>query len=294
VPECASTRECPSVAPCPYREIFEPSPPPGAKHLSKNQDIPRFFVFRPPANDKAKYHAAEDFKFDLVLIGRAVEYLPYFVISFRELAFHGLGLNRAKCHLKEVCELPEGALELDEITQAHDDCVRVDLIYSAQDQILHPHGRLDLEHYVGRRVAELGPCGQSVKVRFLTPTLLRCDDEVKRLPDFHCLFKRLRDRINALSTFSGSGPLDVDFAGLGRRAEEIRTVSCDVQWRQAFRTSSKTRQRHELSGFVGEAIYEGDLHEFLPWLVLGELVHVGKHTAWGMGNFAVAPIGQHH
>src|SRR5207237_4261775 len=84
--------------------------------------------------------------------------------------------------------------------------------------------------------------------------------------------------------FFGTGPLDGDFAGLGRRAEQVRTVSCDVKWEERFRTSSKTRQRHELSGFVGEAVYEGDLQEFLPWLALGELVHVGKHTAWGNGQ----------
>jgi CRISPR/Cas system endoribonuclease Cas6 (RAMP superfamily) len=64
----------------------------------------------------------------------------------------------------------------------------------------------------------------------------------------------------------------------------VRTVSLNVRWEERFRTSSKTRQRHELSGFVGEAVYEGDLDEFLPWITVGELVHLGKHTAWGMGQ----------
>jgi hypothetical protein len=47
------------------------------------------------------------------------------------------------------------------------------------------------------------------------------------------------------------------------------------------------RQRHELSGFIGEAVYEGELEEFLPWLAIGELVHVGKHdtrTTCGRGR----------
>jgi hypothetical protein len=107
---------------------------------------------------------------------------------------------------------------------------------------------------------------------------------VIRRPDFHHVFKRLRDRINALNTFFGDGPLGVDFAELGKVAEEVRTVACDVKWTERFRTSSKTRQRHQLSGFVGEASYEGELTEFLPWFMMGELVHVGKHTAWGNGK----------
>ena len=104
-------------------------------------------------------------------------------------------------------------------------------------------------------------------VRFVTPTFLRADGEVVRRPEFHHVFKRLRDRINALSTFFGNGPLDVDFRGLGERAEKVRTVSAQIDWVERFRTSSKTRQRHELSGFVGEATYEADLTEFLPWLL---------------------------
>jgi len=67
----------------------------------------------------------------------------------------------------------------------------------------------------------------------------------------------------------------VDFKALGERAEEVRMVS------------SKSHHRHELSGFVGEAVYEGELSEFLPWLLLGELIHVGKHAVWGCGRFQV-------
>ena len=103
--------------------------------------------------------------------------------------------------------------------------------------------------------------------------------------------ERLRDRINALSTFFGDGSLDVDFPELGRRAEKVRTVACDVRWEERFRTSSKTRQRHELSGFVGEASYEGDLTEFLPWFTMGELIHIGKHTPWGNGWMEIVPSG---
>jgi hypothetical protein len=117
---------------------------------------------------------------------------------------------------------------------------------------------------------------------------LRADGQVIRRPEFHHVFKRLRDRINALSTFFGDGPLEVDFRGLGERAEKVRTVSSKIEWVDRFRTSSKTHQRHELSGFVGEATYEGNLMEFLPWLALGELLHLGKHAAWGNGWCGIA------
>jgi len=133
-------------------------------------------------------------------------------------------------------------------------------------------------------------------IRFLTPTLLRADGKVIHHPEFHHLFKRVRDRVNALSTFFGNGPLDADFRGLGMRAEGIRTVSSKIEWFERFRTSSKTHQRHELSGFVGECVYEFPRHEsgisnleLFKWLIAGELLHAGRHTAWGNGWYRCFP-----
>jgi hypothetical protein len=126
---------------------------------------------------------------------------------------------------------------------------------------------------------------------------LRADGEIVRRPEFHHVFKRLRDRINALNTFFGDGPLDVDFRCLGERAEKVRTVSAQIEWVERFRTSSKTHQRHELSGFIGECTYEFPMSEcgisnleLLKWLLTGELVHTGKHTAWGNGRYEVSQL----
>jgi len=368
VPQCIDAHRCPLASTCPYKRIFEPSPPADGERLSGNRDIPRPFVFRAPADGKTRFEPGEEFEFGLVLIGKALDHLPYFVLSFRELASEGMGLNRAKCELKSVREedrviggsgdrvnenrvigrsgdrgnenrvigrsgdrvigkaanpIPGTGTNLQSVfltpSRKHggEGCAGTDYaIYDSADQVFRTPKPLDIERWIEQRINQLsgnglghtdhatshglrsitGSSDHSINrstdhpillVRFLTPTLLKAGDSVQRRPDFHHIIKRLRDRINALSTFFGSGPLDVDFAGLGSRAEQVRTVSCNVQWEERFRTSSKTRQRHPLSGFVGEAVYAGDLSEFLPWLAMGELVHVGKHTAWGMGGIGL-------
>ena len=288
VPQCRDIKACPLAASCPYKILFEPSPPPDADRLSKNQDIPRPFVFRAPQTRRTRFEKGERFEFGLVLIGRALDFLPYFVLSFRELTDEGLGLNRAKCTLEKV---EETALSSNGVG----DC-EPKLIYSAADQLFRATASTRADEWIKTRLRESpGANGngsvQRVTIQFLTPTFLRADGEVIRRPEFHHVFKRLRDRINALSTFFGDGSFDVDFRGLGERAEKVRTVATQTDWVERFRTSSKTRQRHELSGFVGEATYEGDLMEFLPWLAFGELVHVGKHTAWGNGWYEMHQVG---
>ena len=363
IPQCRDSKSCPLANSCPYKAVFEPSPPPGADRLSKNQDIPRPFVFHAPQTLQTRFEKDERFEFGLVLIGRALDFLPYFVLSFRELAREGLGLNRAKCVLEKVEELrppstgfeirngrdlesqrarmanleseirnPESpgfeipndpGLEsqiwnLESSVPCNLSPVTYDLfpvpsvVYSAEDQLFRATTTSTASDWIGGRLLQL--CGgltpdtwnptpetrlvtchsSHVTVRFLTPTFLRAGGQVVRSPEFHHVFKRLRDRINALSTFFGDGPLDVDFRGLGERAENVRTVSSQIEWVERFRTSSKTHQRHELSGFVGECTYEfradeshGSNLELLQWMLAGELIHVGKHTAWGNGCYTI-------
>ena len=279
IPQCKDARACPLDGSCPYKAVFEPSPPPGADRLSKNQDIPRPFVFRPPQTRQTRFEKGERFEFGLVLIGRALEFLPYFVLSFRELAGQGLGLNRAVCELENVtaCDFDQSA---------------VAIVYQSSDQIFHTPAPLDLAAWVELRTRHLGT--SRITVRFLTPTHLTFDGQIVKQPEFHHLFKRVRDRVNALSSFYGDGPVDADFKGLGERAEKVRSVFARTEWVERFRTSSKTHQRHELSGFVGSCTYEfpnlesgiSNL-ELLKWLICGELLHVGKHAAWGNGLYTI-------
>lgn len=217
-----------------------------------------------------------------MLIGRAVDFLSSFVLSFHKLAGEGLGLNRARCTLQRVEEICLSANG-----RGPDDC-EAKLVYSIEDQLCRAAISMNADQWVETRLRQFSARKengslQRITIRFLTPTFLRAGGEVVRRPEFHHVFKRLRDRINAFNTFFGDGPLEADFRGLGERAEKVGTVSAQIRWIERTRTSSRTGMWHDLSGFVGEATYEGEFTEFLPWLALGELLHVGKHTAWGNG-----------
>ena len=43
-------------------------------------------------------------------------------------------------------------------------------------------------------------------------------------------------------------------------------------------------------GFVGEADYEGNLTEFVPFLKAAEWTGVGRHTVWGKGAILIGPV----
>jgi CRISPR-associated endoribonuclease Cas6 len=124
------------------------------------------------------------------------------------------------------------------------------------------------------------PSAQRLRIEFLSPTEIKNQER----PEFGPLFSRIRDRISTLRALYGSGPLEIDFKGMGERAAAIRMTRCDLQHVDVTRG---TGQRHPLSGFVGFAEYEGDLTEFIPYLEIACYTGVGRQTVWGKGEIAI-------
>ena len=258
-------RECPLLGQCPYPAVFRPAPPPGAERLSRAQDLPRPFLFEPPLSGGDTLPGGEQMALGLTLIGRTASLLPYFVVALRALADRGLGPTRARLTLVRVtAETAEGP----------------HVVFSEGAPVVSPCA-------AGLRLPDLAQDGDAaatrVRVRFLTPTTLRRDGRLIERPAFSDLVCRLRDRVSALAAFFGDGPVDMDFAGVAVAAAEVRTIECRTAWERRTRRSARTGQVHETSGFVGEAVYEGELGRWMPLLRLGEVVHVGKYAVWGNG-----------
>jgi hypothetical protein len=64
-------------------------------------------------------------------------------------------------------------------------------------------------------------------------------------------------------------------------------IRCDLRQVDVKRQSSCTGQVHPIGGFVGEAKYEGDLAEFVPYLKAAKWTGVGRQTVWGKGEITV-------
>ena len=125
---------------------------------------------------------------------------------------------------------------------------------------------------------------RKLAVDFVTPTELKSGEELAARPDFGVLFARARDRVNTLRTLYGPGSLDIDFRGMGQRAQSVRMTRCDLRDVKAARRSSRTGQIHSIGGFVGTAEYEGELTEFVPYLEAAQWTGVGRQCGWGKGE----------
>jgi hypothetical protein len=139
----------------------------------------------------------------------------------------------------------------------------------------------------------LNPSGDSVNritIRFETPTELKSGGQAVERPEFGVLAARVRDRISTLRALYDDGPLTINFREFGERAEHIRMTRCNIHHVETSRRSGRTGQIHPLGGFVGEAEYEGDLTEFVPYLRAAHWTGVGRQTAWGKGALLITNL----
>jgi hypothetical protein len=265
---------------CPYGYIFETAPPEGSDVLRTLDEVPRPFVIEPPDDRRTLIPPGERLAFGLTLVGRAVNYLPYFILVFRELGQAGLGRRRGKYRLAAIDAITpspcqgEGRGGGQSIYRAEDDTIRASdtsfgwEVVAARAAAL-PADRLTLDFLTPARLKHAGRWAQSG-------------------PPFHVLVKALLGRVSSLSYFHCGQRWEADFRGLIDRAMNVRAVQAQTRWEDWSRFSGRQEQRIEMGGLVGRITYAGDLTDYLPLLALGEWVHAGKGTVFGNGQYRIA------
>jgi hypothetical protein len=237
-----------------YVRLFEPRIEAAAP--SGFHDLPRPFVVRAAHLDGRTLEPGEQFYLDVHLFDVRNSGLKSFEDAFGLWQQTGIGPRRGRVRLfsSDPVDLNDGP--------AREPCA---ISLDAGPQ------------HVGHRVSH-------AVVRFVTPTELKGAGQVAERPEFGILFARLRDRIGALRALYGAGPLQIAFREMGERAAAVRLRRLEIEWEKVERRSGRTGQTHPIGGFTGEAEYEGDLAEFLPWLRAGRWSGVGRQTVWGKGD----------
>ena len=267
VPQCTGARDCEWRAGCPYARMFEPSA--GGAGPSGLADLPRPFVFRAMHLDGVTVAPGSPFHFDLNLFDLNENAVAYLVLAFAQLAREGLGPGRKRVELAAVSQL-----------DANGDPAAA----------IYDGGSLRLQGSGNPLELSLEPPAEPVmhlRLRFVTPTELKSGQQIASRPEFGIVAARARDRLSTLRELYGTGPLDIDFRAFGERATQVRMTRCDIRHVHVVRRSSRTGQTHPIGGFAGEAEYEGDLTEFVPYLRAAQWTGIGRQTVWGKGQVRV-------
>jgi hypothetical protein len=269
-PQQKACISCILITTCPYGYIFETAPMEGSEKLRNYESIPRPFVLEPPLEEKRVYQEGDSLSFQLVLIGKAINYLPYFILTFQEVGRIGIGKGKKPFSLMAVKALsPLTGLEKVVYSQEQSKIEKADNIINGTELLNQDSGR------------------RKLKLNFLTMTRVKFADNFADKLEFHILLRNLLRRISTTSYFHQGKELTVDYQQLINKAETVKLVEDNLRWVDWERYSSRQDTKINLGGLVGEVVYEGDLAEFMPLIRLGELIHVGKGTVFGMGQYKI-------
>jgi hypothetical protein len=263
--------ECLLKGRCIYSYIFETPPHEGTEILRKYDKAPHPFVIEPPPETKGVYKQGDRLAFNLILIGRAIDYLPYFIYTFEELGRIGIGKGKGRYGLMDVyCDGKT--------------------IYNSSDRQLKtiPSNNSALSP-LKLRGDERGVTHNSklITLNFVTPTRIIVNGDLVVDLEFHHLIRSLLRRISTLSYFHDGKRLELDFKGMIQRAQDVTVKERDTRWYDWERYSARQETRMKMGGILGSVTFSGDLSEFMPYLLLGGHLHVGKGTSFGLGKYEV-------
>lgn len=255
---------------CAYAYIFETPPPADSSMMRLYPSVPHPFVIEPPEYTARMQKKGSSMEMALLLIGRGINYLPYFLYAFENLGQRGLGKDRASFKVEEVLGLsPDGSC-----TSIYEPGTGKLDSYEPKWSFLFPG-----------RSSESCDC---IKLKIKSPLAVKHQGRIAKSLDFHVLFRNMLRRISALCYFHcGIDMANFDFREWVEKSQSIETVSSNLKFVNYERYSTRQKSRMKIGGLIGEITYAGDIGPFLPFLQFGALFHTGKNTSFGLGKFEI-------
>ncbi len=271
-------RGCPKRAGCPYYEVMEGGTRKDPKDdvLKRFQTPPKPFIFEPPLSRKTFYSSHEDLIFDLILVGKALEYFPYFVATMRQIGELGMGRNQGTYTLRKIygIDLRTNYVVNEFSFENSDENVNRDISVSLADLY---------KKFLWRENTPLS----RVELTLLTPLRMKRVGIENWHLFFRTLLRSVLTRISIMNFFHNGYPEIMEFPVL---LEEARTIRIEEEnliwddWRSpAYRYNSDTK----LGGYIGDITYVGPLESYWPLLKIGEILHIGKNCGFGLGRIMV-------
>jgi hypothetical protein len=269
--------KCGLASNCVYYYIFET---PFNKEVGtfSAPKAPQPFIIEPMITTQREFPPDEKFTMDLVLIGRAIEYTPYFIYTFDEMSrTKGIGKwkNREFGKFKlEKADLPEFQ------TQENFNVIYKNGIMYAENMPTD-YPPIDAQPELPQRA--------NLMINFITQTKIKHNGSLveyknKNPFDFTILMKNIFRRAYLLHVFHQDEALP-EFYEL--EVDPIPIAQKNLNWKSVYHYSNRQRSRSPISGFLGSVMFENGWQSYYPLIQLGEQIHIGKETTFGLGKYKI-------
>lgn len=255
---------------CAYAYIFETPQTSSYRADIAATNLPHPFVILPPLSRKDTIEPAGSLTFMLTLIGRGVDFLPYYVYAFDELGRVGLGRGKGRYQLEKVTN-------------------------DNEQEIYHVNHRTLKANFHTKNINDLIVETTSwnktkIIINFLTPTRITEKNQLTKELSFDLLIRNLLRRGSLVAQVHSptDGQWQLDYGAVLEYARtKVALLKSELAWYDWERYSNRQQRRMNFRGFIGQITYQGEIEPFLPLIQLGHYIHLGKNTSFGMGHYVV-------
>ncbi|MGE4286798.1 MAG: CRISPR system precrRNA processing endoribonuclease RAMP protein Cas6 [Phycisphaerae bacterium] len=254
--------DCIVAKSCAYSYIFDGLIS-GETHFMKLYDnAPQPMVIETPFKTGEKWAIGDDFEFELLLLGKTIEYFPYIAYTILEMGKLGIGKDRIEFEVVSM-----------------QDFTGRKLYSNKANDITKP---LTQELFWG----ETENSTSNLRITFETPLRIRKEGKDSYAPTFKDIMLSTLRRFEILAYFYGnkeSVPL------FRRLAHNCPNLPCNFATEPVSigRYSCRQKARMHLRGIIGSATFEDVPAEYTELLNLAQILHIGKNTSFGFGKIKV-------
>lgn len=253
---------------CVYATSFESIFLGNSPYLKGTDRAPHPVLVYPVEPGKSVTRRGGTYTLGLTVFGNRRDYLPYYIYALTQLGRTGLGKMRGKFRITSVKELgfPRGSRE----------------IYDPESETLSFEGKgISIRDVLQKKTRPT-----RATLTALTPLRLKMAHRLQRSPELSHILKSAAVRLRVLSSLYADTPIDllpdIDF---NRIQEGISIEFSDFRWREITRYSRRQETGMKLGGVMGSMVFSGDLGKIYSILKVGQLIHVGKNTGFGLGRY---------
>ena len=214
-------------------------------------------------NYHTNFQAGNEMDFYLVLFGRNIAYFWHYFQAFHWLGSCGIGKAQVKFIVQDV-ENEWGQK-----------------IISGNTVNMKYYQIRTVEDYVKQRLNYMKRKGLKNTFCFHTPLALKYQGEFIRDFQAEPIFQAALRRVMMYDYFVGQyleSPKLLEYPKISFQCVRL----CDVK-----RYSNTKNQKMILRGITGKVVYDKLPEEVLPYLLAGELLHIGKNSSFGFGKYEI-------
>jgi hypothetical protein len=267
----ADCSTCPSFRDCPFTRIFNVAPPENDAHFKSETQVPRPFIIE--AMKERALSSGQQGKFRVGLVGAANDDFPYFVLAFQQLGKLGIGKGRGKFKLISVTSVDPMGRQLP--INVFD--VEQNKLFPAKAHSVNSNDLIG-----GMNVNEVS----GVRLVFDSPThISRKGEGTQEPPQFEHIVRGILRRFSDLSALYGDGRPDLNYKELVENSKQVAISTSSIQFKCTQSFSNRKAALTPLAGITGSVDFLGDITQFMPYLVMGQWLHIGKQATFGMGQY---------